>query len=99
MENKHEAWHLAQMQSLPLSIKIRMSEDRISGWYNAFDGDVYTSISGGKDSTVLDDIVKGMYPDVPSVFVNTGLEFNSVRERNRACGCSFKTKNELCRGY
>lgn len=81
MENKHEAWHLAQMQSLPLSIKTRMSEDRIRGWYDAFDGDVYTSISGGKDSTVLDHIVKGMYPDVPSVFVNTGLEFNSVRER------------------
>lgn len=81
MENKHEAWHLAQMQSLPLSVKIRMTQDRIRGWYEAFDGAVYVSVSGGKDSTVLDHIVKGMYPDVPSVFVNTGLEFNSVRER------------------
>lgn len=79
MENKHQPWDLPQMQSLPLSAKIRMTQDRIRGWYDAFNGDVYVSISGGKDSQVLAHIVKEMYPDVPLVFINTGLEWNSVR--------------------
>lgn len=76
---KHELWELKQMQSLPLQAKIRMSETRIKGWYEEFDGNVYVARSGGKDSDVLGDIVKRMYPDVPQVFVNTGLEFDSVR--------------------
>jgi 3'-phosphoadenosine 5'-phosphosulfate sulfotransferase (PAPS reductase)/FAD synthetase len=40
---------------------------------------VYVSRSGGKDSDVLGHLVKEMYPDVPHVFVNTGLEHDSVR--------------------
>lgn len=67
------------MQSLPLQAKIRMSETRIKGWYEEFDGNVYVARSGGKDSDVLGHIVKRMYPDVPHIFVNTGLEFDSVR--------------------
>ena len=38
---KHEAWELQQMQSLPLSAKIRMSQNRIRGWYENFQGCVY----------------------------------------------------------
>lgn len=77
---KHEAWELQQMQSLPLSAKIRMSQNRIQGWYDNFQGCVYVARSGGKDSDVLGHLVKGMYPDVPQVFVNTGLEYDSVRK-------------------
>ena len=79
MENKHQSYDLAQMQSLPLDAKIRMTERRIREWYEEFDGDVYVSVSGGKDSQVLAHIVKNLYPDVPCVFVNTGLEYDSVR--------------------
>ena len=79
MENKHKSYDLAQMQSLPLSAKIIMTEQRIKQWYDAFDGEVYVSVSGGKDSQVLAHIVKNLYPDVPCVFVNTGLEYDSVR--------------------
>lgn len=79
MENKHEAYELAQMQSLSLDAKIRMTQRRIRDWYDYWDGQVYVSISGGKDSQVLAHIVKKMYEDVPLVFVNTGLEFDSVR--------------------
>lgn len=78
-ENKHNPWDLAQMQSLPLSAKIRMTQQRVKNWYEYFDGNVYVSVSGGKDSQVLAHIVKDMYPDVPLVFVNTGLEYDSVR--------------------
>ena len=76
---KHELWELKQMQSLRLSAKIRMTQTRIKGWYEEFDGNVYVARSGGKDSDVLGHIVKKMYPDVPHIFVNTGLEFDSVR--------------------
>ena len=65
MENKHQSYDLAQMQSLPLDVKIRMTERRIREWYEEFDGDVYVSVSGGKDSQVLAHIVKNLYPDVP----------------------------------
>jgi len=38
------------------------------------------SFSGGKDSTVLLHLVREMYPDVPAVFCDTGLEFPEIRE-------------------
>ena len=44
------------------------------------DGQVYVSFSGGKDSTVLKHIVDSMYDDVPSVFVNTGLEYPELQK-------------------
>lgn len=47
---------------------------------SAFPGQVYVSFSGGKDSTVLKHIVDSMYDDVPSVFVNTGLEYPEIQK-------------------
>lgn len=79
-ENKHTIGDLRQMQSLPLSAKIRMTEYRIRQWYEEFDGQVYVSFSGGKDSTVLLDIARKLYPDIPAIWVNTGLEYPSVRQ-------------------
>ena len=78
--NKHTISDLYQMQSLPLKHKITMTKQRIRGWYEHWDGNVYVSFSGGKDSTVLLDIVRQMYPDVPAVFVDTGLEYPEIRE-------------------
>jgi len=75
-----ELWQLQQLQALPLEVKIRKTEERIKEWYEHFDGQVYVSRSGGKDSDVLGHIVKRLYPDVPHVFVNTGLEHDSVRK-------------------
>ena len=43
-------------------------------------GWVYVSFSGGKDSTVLKHIVDSMYDDVPSLFVNTGLEYPEIQK-------------------
>jgi 3'-phosphoadenosine 5'-phosphosulfate sulfotransferase (PAPS reductase)/FAD synthetase len=56
-----------------------MTMQRVKAWYDYWDGNVYVSISGGKDSQVLAHIVKEMYPNVPLVFIDTGLEHNSVR--------------------
>ena len=40
MENKHQSYDLAQMQSLPLDVKLIMTRRRIREWYEEFDGDV-----------------------------------------------------------
>ena len=79
---KHYPYELEQMQSLPLDAKILMSQQRIRDWYNYWQGDVYVSFSGGKDSTVLKHLVEntpGVY-DVPVVFVDTGLEYPEIRK-------------------
>ena len=77
---KHTAYDLKQMQSLPLEQKILMTQNQIREWYDHWQGDIYVSFSGGKDSTVLKHIVDGMYDDIPSVFVNTGLEYPEIQK-------------------
>ena len=80
---KHTIDELRQWQALPLSIKIRMSMERIRMWVREYGEDgVYVSFSGGKDSTVLLDIVRNRmgYKDIPAVFVDTGLEYPEIRE-------------------
>ena len=46
------------MQSLPLEAKIEKTKLRLREYYEHFNGEVYVSFSGGKDSTVLLDIVR-----------------------------------------
>lgn len=78
---KHAEYSLPQLQSLPLETKVAMSKRRIKDWYDYYDGQVYVSFSGGKDSTVLKHLVEttiGVY-DVPSVFINTGLEYPEIQ--------------------
>lgn len=72
---------LYQMQSLPLSIKIRMTQYRIRKWVDYYGTDgVYIAFSGGKDSSVLLHIAREMYPEISAVYVDTGLEYPEVRE-------------------
>ncbi len=68
------------MQSVPLDMKIKMTKTRIRDWYEYYAGNVYVSFSGGKDSTVLLHIARELYPDIPAVFVDTGLEYPEIRE-------------------
>lgn len=70
---------LKQKQSLPLEGKVILAQQRIREWYDHWDGQVYVSFSGGKDSTVLLHLVRELYPDVPAVFVDTGLEYPEIR--------------------
>ena len=72
---------LAMLQALPLDVKIEKTKRRIKEWYDYWDGQVYVSFSGGKDSTVLLDLVRNVcgYTDVPAVFVDTGLEYPEIR--------------------
>lgn len=70
---------LRYFQSLPLKEKIIMTQQRIQGWYDYWQGNVYVSFSGGKDSTVLLHLVRELYPSVEAVFVDTGLEYSQIR--------------------
>ena len=38
------------------------------------------AFSGGKDSTVLLDIARKIYPDIEAVYTDTGLEYPELRE-------------------
>ncbi len=79
--NKHTIGDLYQMQSLPLSAKIRMAEYRIREWVDCYGEDgAYVAFSGGKDSSVLLDMVRKRYPRMAAVYVDTGLEYPEVRE-------------------
>lgn len=71
---------LKMLQAYPLDLKIKKTQLRIREWvdYYGVDG-VYVSFSGGKDSTVLLDIVRKMYPSIEAVFCDTGLEYPEIR--------------------
>jgi len=71
---------LATLQGYSLAGKIAHTERKITEWYNHWEGQVYISFSGGKDSTVLLHIARRLYPDIPAVFSDTGLEFPEIRE-------------------
>lgn len=80
-EFKHTLAELQEKQSLPLALKVRLTKVRIRDWINEFGEDsVYVSFSGGKDSTVLLDLVRQDYPNVKAMFVDTGLEFPEIRQ-------------------
>lgn len=71
---------LKYLQNQPLERKIRITQTRIIEWYQRYNGQVYVSFSGGKDSTVLLDIARRVYPDIEAVFVDTGLEYPEIKE-------------------
>lgn len=99
---------LTQLQSLPLELKVMRTQQRIREWvqYYGVDG-VYVSFSGGKDSTVLLDMVRKLYPTVKAVFINTGLEypenqqfvkdFDNVEILRPAIGTGIDCKNYSAR--
>ena len=53
--------------------------EKIIEWYHHYGGKVAVSFSGGKDSTVLLDLARRAFPDLPAVFVDTGLEYPEIR--------------------
>lgn len=77
---KLEHWQLEQRQGQPLDIKEQLTANRIKAYYERLNGKVYVSFSGGKDSTALLHQVRRIYPNVPAVFIDTGLEYPEIRE-------------------
>lgn len=79
-ENIHDKARLRELQALPLERKILITQTRIIEWYTRYEGKVYVSFSGGKDSTVLLTIARQCFPDIEAVFVDTGLEYPEIRQ-------------------
>lgn len=71
---------LAQMQAFPLDRKVQISQTRILEWILKTQHNCAVSFSGGKDSTVLLDLVRRIDENIPAIFANTGLEFPEVRQ-------------------
>ena len=72
---------LRMRQAMSLKDKIRFTERRIKEWVDEFGEDgVYVSFSGGKDSTVLLDIARRLYPNLKAMFDDTGLEYPEIRK-------------------
>lgn len=72
---------LFMLQALPLDIKIAKSKLRIQEWIDRYGEEgVYISFSGGKDSVVLLDLVRQVNPNIPAVFVDTGLEYPEIKD-------------------
>lgn len=68
------------MQAWNLERKIQVTQTRIIEWYQYWGGKVYISFSGGKDSTVLLDLARRIYPDIEAVYIDTGLEYPELRD-------------------
>lgn len=78
--SKYNIGDLRQRQALPLKAKILLTQKRIREFYEHYDGKVYISFSGGKDSTVLLHIAREIYPHIKAVYCDTGLEFPEIKE-------------------
>lgn len=79
----HTLSELKMLQALPLDIKVAMSCTRVRSWINEFGEDgVYISFSGGKDSTVLMDLVRNQcgYKNVPAMFVDVPTQYPELKQ-------------------
>lgn len=78
---KLKDWAFSQRKNLPYELKLQLTQRRLEEWYEHWKGDVYTSFSGGLDSTVLLHMVrKHLYSDIPAVFSDTGLEYPELKK-------------------
>lgn len=86
MSNEYTNEKLKELQSLCLDEKIALSLTRIAEFNNRFPEQTYLSYSGGKDSTVLLDLVKKVIPNIPVIFSNTGLEYPEIQSFAKSKG-------------
>lgn len=68
--HKRQRWSLKQ--------KIDHSLFTIETYISRTEGQCYVAFSGGKDSSVLLDLVRMIDPTIPAVFVNTGNEYPEI---------------------
>lgn len=71
---------LRKMQAWSFERKVQVTQTRIIEYYMHYGGKVYVSFSGGKDSTVLLDIARKIFPEIEAMYLDTGLEYPEIRE-------------------
>ena len=71
-----------QQLKMPYEDKLKRTKELILEWYLQYKGKVYVSFSGGKDSTALLHIARGIKgcENIKGVFIDTGLEYPEIRE-------------------
>ena len=73
---REPAADLRRLQAKPYEWKVEHALDVIREFVeHEGENGVYVSFSGGKDSLVLLHLVRSIYPKVPAIFANTGIEF------------------------
>lgn len=83
---KVKDWQLAYRQRLPLEVKEEMSMHRIARFAEEYGVEnVYNSFSGGKDSTVQKHLIERVTKKVKNVYIDTWLEYPSVRRFVKSC--------------
>jgi 3'-phosphoadenosine 5'-phosphosulfate sulfotransferase (PAPS reductase)/FAD synthetase len=63
-----------------LDTLVGLSKGIIRNFYNQKKGKVYVSFSGGRDSTVMLDIARELYPDMKAMHIKTGLEYPEIEK-------------------
>lgn len=71
---------LKKLQELSLEQKVEITKQLIKEWYEYWKGEVYVSFSGGKDSTVLLNVAREVFPDIEAVYIDTGLEYPEIKK-------------------
>ncbi len=98
---------LKRMQAFSLDRKIEFAKANIREWYEKWDGKVYVSFSGGKDSTVKIRLVtnarqKGKHSAVEDAFVGAGTYENSryaCTKYKPLLDVDFRISNEKNKNY
>ena len=83
MASKHTIEELRQRQALPLEAKIELTYARVRDWVDAYGiQGVYIAFSGGKDSTVLMDLIRNRYgyPDMKAMFVDVPTQYPELKQ-------------------
>lgn len=78
--SKDDDFDWVKLTKMPLDMKVAYSKMQIQKHYIKNKGKIYVSFSGGKDSTVLLHLVRSIYPEVPGMFLDTGLEYPDIRK-------------------
>jgi 3'-phosphoadenosine 5'-phosphosulfate sulfotransferase (PAPS reductase)/FAD synthetase len=72
---------LTVRQQWSLDEKVEFTKYRLRQFVDViYPKNAYVSYSGGEDSTVLLHMARQLYPDMPAVFMDTGLEYPEIRE-------------------
>ena len=68
-------------QNYPLDLKVEMAKRRIASFVDYYGEEgVYVGFSGGKDSLVVLNIARKMYPNLKAVYNDTWLEYPQIRQ-------------------
>lgn len=80
-KREYRVYILLIRRNYPLDLKVELAKRRIIAFVERYGEDgVYVGFSGGKDSLVVLDIARKLYPGLKAVYNDTWLEYPQIRE-------------------